>query len=106
MAMGPALMAAQPAAPTVVQNWQDQKEALQKTGTTETHNSGNLMLPASPCQVMARTVIAGALVSVVKSDLPSDVITMITKPIYDTATVKLLSIAQGTHILERYHGAS
>src|SRR3546814_9319955 len=72
LAAGPASVAAQPADPNAVQNRQDQKEAFLKAGSTETRNSGNLALPASPYQVMAGTVIAGALVTGIKSDLPGD----------------------------------
>ena len=103
MAAGPASTAAQPADPTAVQNRQDQKEAFQQAGTTETRNSGNLQLPASPYQVMAGTVIAGALVTGIKSDLPGDVIATVTEPIYDTATGKFLLIPQGSRILGRYN---
>jgi len=103
MAAGPASTAAQPADPTAVQNRQDQKEAFQQAGTTETRNSGNLTLPASPYQVMAGTVIAGALVTGIKSDLPGDVIATVTEPIYDTATGKFLLIPQGSRILGRYN---
>jgi type IV secretion system protein VirB10 len=103
MAAGPASTAAQPADPTAVQNRQDQKEAFLKAGTTETHNSGNLKMPASPYQVMAGTVIAGALVTGIKSDLPGDVIATVTEPIYDTATGKFLLIPQGSRILGRYN---
>ncbi|MDI1349192.1 TrbI/VirB10 family protein, partial [Aquabacterium sp.] len=88
MAAGPASTAAQPTDPTTAQNRQDQKEAFLKTGSTETRNSGNLRMPASPYQVMAGTVIAGALVTGIKSDLPGDVIATVTEPIYDTATGK------------------
>ncbi|ABX16044.1 MULTISPECIES: TrbI/VirB10 family protein [Burkholderiaceae] len=103
MAAGPASTAAQPTDPTAVQNRQDQKEAFQKTGTTETRNSGNLTLPASPYQVMAGTVIAGALVTGIKSDLPGDVIATVTEPVYDTATGRFLLIPQGSRILGRYN---
>ncbi|TBU98338.1 conjugal transfer protein TrbI [Stutzerimonas kirkiae] len=103
MAAGPASTAAQPADPTAVQNRQDQKEAFQQAGTTETRNSGNLQMPASPYQVMAGTVIAGALVTGIKSDLPGDVIATVTEPIYDTATGKFLLIPQGSRILGRYN---
>ncbi|MDL5364240.1 TrbI/VirB10 family protein [Xanthomonas sp. NCPPB 2654] len=103
MAAGPASAAAQPADPTTVQNRQDQKEAFQKAGTTETRNSGNLTLPASPYQVMAGTVIAGALVTGIKSDLPGDVIATVTEPVYDTATGRFLLIPQGSRILGRYN---
>ena len=103
MAAGPASTAAQPTDPTTVQNRQDQKEAFLKAGSTETRNSGNLRMPASPYQVMAGTVIAGALVTGIKSDLPGDVIATVTEPIYDTATGKFLLIPQGSRILGRYN---
>jgi type IV secretion system protein VirB10 len=103
MAAGPASTAAQPADPTAVQNRQDQKEAFLKAGTTETRNSGNLKTPTSPYQVMAGTVIAGALVTGIKSDLPGDVIATVTEPVYDTATGKFVLIPQGSRILGRYN---
>ncbi|WP_438307807.1 TrbI/VirB10 family protein [Burkholderia pseudomallei] len=103
LAAGPASTAAQPADPTAVQNRQDQKEAFQKAGATETRNSGNLQMPASPYQVMAGTVIAGALVTGIKSDLPGDVIATLTEPVYDTATGKFLLIPQGSRILGKYN---
>lgn len=103
MAAGPASTAAQPADPTAVQNRQDQKEAFLKAGSTETRNSGNLKMPASPYQVMAGTAIAGALVTGIKSDLPGDVIATVTEPVYDTATGKFLLIPQGSRILGRYN---
>jgi type IV secretion system protein TrbI len=43
-------------------------------------------MPVSPYQVMAGTVIAAALVTGIKSDLPGDVIVTVTEPIYDMAT--------------------
>ena len=103
LAAGPASTAAQPADPTATQNRQNQKEAFLKAGSTETRNSGNLALPTSPYQVMAGTVIAGALVTGIKSDLPGDVIATVTEPVYDTATGKFLLIPQGSRILGRYN---
>jgi type IV secretion system protein VirB10 len=103
LAAGPASTAAQPADPTVTQNRQDQKEAFLKAGSTQTRNSGNLALPASPYQVMAGTVIAGALVTGIKSDLPGEVIATVTEPVYDTATGKFLLIPQGSRILGKYN---
>ncbi|WP_312844266.1 TrbI/VirB10 family protein [Diaphorobacter nitroreducens] len=102
LAAGPASTAAQ-ADPTAVQNRQDQKEAFLKAGSTETRNSGNLTLPASPYQVMAGTVISGALVTGIKSDLPGDVIATVTEPVYDTATGRFLLIPQGSRILGKYN---
>lgn len=103
LAAGPASTAAQPADPTATQNRQDQKEAFLKAGSTETRNSGNLALPASPYQVMAGTVVAGALVTGIKSDLPGDVIATVTEPVYDTATGRFLLIPQGSRILGKYN---
>jgi type IV secretory pathway VirB10-like protein len=103
LAAGPASTAAQPADPTTVQNRQDQKEAFLKGGSTETRNSGNFQMPASPYQVMAGTVIAGALVTGIKSDLPGDVIATVTESVYDTATGKFLLIPQGSRILGKYN---
>ncbi|HLF31654.1 MAG: conjugal transfer protein TrbI [Burkholderiales bacterium RIFCSPHIGHO2_01_FULL_64_960] len=104
MAAGPASTAAQSADPTAVQNRQEQKEAfLNKSGSTETRNSGNLQMPASPYQVMAGTVIAAALVTGIKSDLPGDVIATVTEPVYDTATGKYVLIPQGSRLLGKYN---
>ncbi|WP_137819151.1 TrbI/VirB10 family protein [Pseudomonas sp. 2FG] len=103
LAAGPASTAANPVDPTAAQNRQEQKESFLQTGATETRNSGNLQLPASPYQVMAGTVIAGALVTGIKSDLPGDVIGTVTEPVYDTATGKHLLIPQGSRILGRYN---
>lgn len=102
-AAGPASTAAQPADQTAVQNRQDQKEAFQKAGTTETRNSGNLQMPTSPYQVVAGTVIAAALVTGIKSDLPGDVIGTVTEPVYDTATGRYLLIPQGSRIFGKYN---
>src|SRR3546814_13639388 len=96
MAAGPASTAAQPADPTAVQNRQDQKEAFQKVGATETRNSGNLTLPASPYQVMAGPVITGALVAGINADLPGDAVATVTAPGYDQATGRVLLITQGS----------
>lgn len=103
LAAGPASTAAQPTDPTAVQNRQEQKEAFLNGGSTDTRNSGPLQMPVSPYQVMAGTVIAGALVTGIKSDLPGDVIATVTEPVYDTATGKLLLIPQGSRILGKYN---
>jgi type IV secretion system protein VirB10 len=103
LAAGPASTAAQPTDPTATQNRQDQKETFLKGGSTETRNSSNLQMPASPYQVMAGTVVAGALVTGIKSDLPGDVIATVTEPVYDTATGKFLLIPQGARLLGKYN---
>lgn len=103
LAAGPVSTPPQPTDPTTVQNQQDQKEAFQKGGGTATQNSGDLQQPASPYQVMAGTVISGALVTGIKSDLPGDVIATVTEPVYDTASGRYLLIPQGSRILGKYN---
>ncbi len=91
-------------APITLQNRQEQKEEfLKKPAFTETRNSGDLQMPVSPYQVMAGTVIAGALVTGINSDLPGDVIATVTEPVYDTATGRHVLIPQGSRILGRYN---
>ncbi|TWT20293.1 TrbI/VirB10 family protein [Luteimonas marina] len=72
------------------------------TTATETRNRGELQPPASPYQVMAGTVIAAALVTGIRSDLPGEVIATVTEPVYDTATGRHLLIPQGSRLLGRY----
>lgn len=96
-------MAPGAADPVTMQNKQDQKEAFQRGGQIESRSAGALQAPASPYQVMAGTVIAGALITGIKSDLPGDVIATVTEPIYDTATGQHLLIPQGARILGRYN---
>jgi len=103
LAAGPAPTSAQPANPTAVQNGENQKEAFQKAGTTETRGSGNLQMPTSPYQVMAGSVISAALVTGIQSDLPGDVIGTVTEPVYDTATGRYLLIPQGSRIFGKYN---
>ncbi|WBM38669.1 TrbI/VirB10 family protein [Alcaligenes faecalis] len=103
MAAGPNSTQVQSTDPTAVQNRQDQKEVFQQTGATETRNSGDLQMPNSPYQVMAGTVIAAALVTGIKSDLPGDVIATVTEPVYDSATGKFLLIPQGSRIMGKYN---
>src|SRR5690606_745378 len=76
---------------------------LSKSVNAQIRNSGLLQMPESPYQVMAGTVIAAALVTGIKSDLPGDVIATVTEPVYDSATGEHVLIPQGTRLLGRYN---
>ena len=78
------------------------EQAPSPTAAEETRNRGDLQPPASPYQVMAGTVIAAALVTGIRSDLPGEVIATVTEPVYDTATGRHLLIPQGSRLLGRY----
>ena len=104
MAAGPASTAAVPASAISMQNRQEQKEAfLSKSVSPHIRNSGFVQTPDSPYQVMAGTVIAAALVTGIKSDLPGDVIATVTEPVYDSATGQHVLIPQGSRLLGRYN---
>ncbi|MFI8743903.1 TrbI/VirB10 family protein [Pseudomonas sp. NPDC077186] len=76
---------------------------LSKSVNAQIRNSGLLQMPDSPYQVMAGTVIAAALVTGIKSDLPGDVIATVTEPVYDSATGQHVLIPQGARLLGRYN---
>ncbi|WPC06187.1 TrbI/VirB10 family protein [Pseudomonas benzenivorans] len=83
---------------------QERNEAfLSKSVNAQIRNSGSLQMPESPYQVMAGTVIAAALVTGIKSDLPGDVIATVTEPVYDSATGQHVLIPQGSRLLGRYN---
>ena len=84
---------------------------LSKTSDAQMSESALVLKPGSPYQVMAGSVIAAALVTGIKSDLPGDVIATVTEPVYDTATGAHVLIPQGARLLGRYdsqisHGQS
>lgn len=104
IAAGPASTAAMPENSVSMQNRQEQKEAfLSKSVSPQIRNSGFVQMPDSPYQVMAGTVIAAALVTGIKSDLPGDVIATVTEPVYDSATGQHVLIPQGSRLLGRYN---
>jgi len=83
---------------------QERNEAfLRKSLDAQIRNSGLLQMPESPYQVMAGTVIAAALVTGIKSDLPGDVIATVTEPVYDSATGQHVLIPQDSRLLGRYN---
>jgi type IV secretory pathway VirB10-like protein len=104
LAAGPASTAATSADAAATQNRQNQKEAfLSKSANAQIRNSGFVQIPDSPYQVMAGTIIAAALVTGIKSDLPGDVIATVTEPVYDSATGQHVLIPQGSRLLGRYN---
>lgn len=58
--------------------------------------------PASPYIVQAGTVIPGALITGIRSDLPGQITAQVTENVYDTPTGRLLLVPQGARLLGVY----
>lgn len=85
------------------QNLQGQKLSfLNEFAVGGTYLERPYQAPISKYEVKAGTVIPGALVTVVDSDLPGDVIAQVTQNVYDTVTGRYLLIPQGAKLYGRY----
>jgi type IV secretion system protein VirB10 len=58
--------------------------------------------PASPYIVQAGSVIAAALITGLRSDLPGQITAQVTESIFDTPTGRLLLIPQGARLIGSY----
>ncbi|GAJ29794.1 TrbI/VirB10 family protein [Acidomonas methanolica] len=58
---------------------------------------------ASPFVVQAGSVIPGALMTGIKSDIPGDVIAQVTQNVYDSPTGRYLLIPQGSKLFGKYN---
>ena len=71
--------------------------ADQRTISTET-----LQAPASPYTVQAGAVIAAAMVTGLRSDLPGQITAQVTENVYDGPTGRILLIPQGARLIGQY----
>jgi len=92
-----------PVDPMQAQNMQGNKKAFAGRGQTATQSTHGLEVPRAPDTLMAGTVIAAALVTGIKSDLPGDIIATVTEPVYDSATHQHVLIPQGATLKGRYN---
>lgn len=82
---------------------QDRKNAFVHASTdARIYASGSVETPRSPFQLMAGTVIAGALQTGINSDLPGQVIATVTENVYDSLTGRTLLVPQGARLLGQY----
>ncbi len=61
-----------------------------------------VMPPASPYVLQAGSVISGALITGIRSDLPGQITAQVTENIYDSPTGRILLVPQGTRIVGQY----
>jgi type IV secretory pathway VirB10-like protein len=73
-------------------------------GNVDRHNVSpdRIDVPASPHVLQAGAVIAAALLTGLRSDLPGEVTAQVTEDIYDSPSGKILLIPQGARLLGQY----
>lgn len=86
-----------------MENHQRDKEAfLTQAAAIEPYLSKPLLTPISKYELKAGSVIPGALVTAINTDLPGEVIGQVTENVYDSATGNYLLIPQGSRLLGKY----
>ena len=95
---------AQPSTDTAfAQNGQDGKLAFVNASVDRrTTSVDRIDLAGSPYVVQAGTVISGALITGIRSDLPGQITAQVTENVYDTPTGKYLLVPQGARLIGRY----
>lgn len=89
--------------PYVAQNMQDQKLAfLNAPADRQIYAAHRMQAPVSRYQLMAGTIIAGALVTGISSDLPGFVKAQITENVYDTISGLYCLVPQGSQLVGQY----
>jgi len=85
------------------QNGQDRKLAFVNASVDRrTVGPDRVTKPASPYIVQAGTVIPGALITGIRSDLPGQITAQVTENVYDTPTGRFLLVPQGARLIGIY----
>lgn len=85
------------------QNGQDRKLAFVNASVDRrTVSPDRVTKPASPYIVQAGTVIPGALITGIRSELPGQITAQVTENVFDTPTGGLLLIPQGARLIGVY----
>lgn len=85
------------------QNLQSEKERfLTDAGAVEPYLKKPLLQPLSRYELKAGTLIPGALLTAINTDLPGEVIAQVTENVYDTVSGHHLLIPQGSRLLGKY----
>jgi type IV secretory pathway VirB10-like protein len=86
------------------QNGQDRKLAFVNASVDRrTVSPDRVTRPASPYIVQAGTVIPGALITGIRSDLPGQITAQVTENVFDTPTGRFLLVAQGARLIGIYN---
>ncbi len=85
------------------QNGQDRKLAFVNASVDRrTTSPDRLAKPASPFVVQAGTVIPGALLTGIRSDLPGQITAQVTENVFDSPTGRVRLIPQGARLIGTY----
>ena len=88
---------------TFAQSGQDRKLAfVNATGDSKAVSSNRLRPAASPFIIQAGTIIPGALLTGIRSDLPGEITAQVTEHVYDSPTGQALLIPQGSRLIGSY----
>ena len=92
-------LAPPPAAPTA----EDKQLAfLNADVDRKTVSTDRVAAPASPHVLQGGAVIAAALITGIRSDLPGQITAQVTEHVYDSPTGRILLVPQGTRIIGQY----
>lgn len=92
-------LAPQPATPAA----QDRQLAfLNAAVDRRTVSPDRVAAPASPNILQAGAVIAAALITGIRSDLPGQITAQVTENVYDSPTGRILLVPQGTRLIGQY----
>ncbi|UGY16268.1 TrbI/VirB10 family protein [Bradyrhizobium septentrionale] len=87
----------------LAQDGQDRKLAFANASVDRrTVSPDRVTKPASPYVVQAGTVIPGALITGIRSDLPGQITAQVTESVFDSPTGRLLLIPQGARLIGVY----
>ncbi len=88
---------------TFAQSGQDRKLAfVNAAGDSKAVSSNRLRPVASPFIIQAGTIIPGALLTGIRSDLPGEITAQVTQHVYDSPTGQALLIPQGSRLIGSY----
>lgn len=88
---------------TFAQSGQDRKLAfVNATGDGKAISNHRLQPAASPFIIQAGTIIPGALLTGIRSDLPGEITAQVTEHVYDSPSGQALLIPQGSRLIGSY----
>lgn len=75
---------------------------LEQSGNRRTESSERILRLQSPNIVQAGSIIAAALITGIRSDLPGQITAQVTQNVYDSPTGRILLIPQGSRLIGEY----